>query len=50
MLSIEQCREALGVHATELSDHDIALIRQQMYCLASLAVEVARINPRRTNP
>ncbi len=38
MLSLERCRKVLGSD-TKLSDEDLATLRDQFYCLASLALE-----------
>lgn len=39
MLSIERCRKILGADK-KLSDEDLATLRDQFYCLASLALEL----------
>lgn len=39
MLSLERCRKALGAD-NKLSDEDLAKLRDQFYCLASLALEL----------
>ena len=39
MLSLERCRKVLG-SGTKLSDEDLAALRDQFYCLASLALEL----------
>jgi hypothetical protein len=39
MLSLERCRKVLGSD-TKLSDEDLATLRDQLYCLASLTLEL----------
>ena len=39
MLSLERCRKVLG-SGTKLSDEDLATLRDQLYCFATLALEV----------
>lgn len=38
MLSLERCRKVLG-SSNKLSDEDLAMLRDQFYCLASLTLE-----------
>ena len=38
MLSLESCRKILG-SSNKLSDDDLATLRDQFYCLASLTLE-----------
>ena len=39
MLSIEQCREILGIEI-EMSDDAIAELRTQLYAIAEMALEI----------
>ena len=39
MLSLERCRKVLG-SGNNLSDEDLATLRDQLYCFASLALEL----------